>query len=224
MASHVQRLHAFPDPKVWSIYLRRTLVALDEHVKACLPSPGHVRTSVTFRPLRAQSSTTVGLQRLPVNMQAHGSAPPCRPLRTDGMTIHPKADDASPTAELPVQICGRAGSHEGGGHPPRAQPAPAGAAPPDRRSPGLAKTARAGGPAAARRSASAGGRSPNVGPTSRDRQTCPGRPLRPHGCPSCSERRAAPLLLRRRILRSAWFPGGAAPTSPGHRWCPWSLC
>ena len=31
LAAQVRHLHAFPDPRVWSVYLRRTLVSLDEH-------------------------------------------------------------------------------------------------------------------------------------------------------------------------------------------------
>jgi hypothetical protein len=31
LSEYVPQMHAFPDPNVWSIYLRRTLLALDDH-------------------------------------------------------------------------------------------------------------------------------------------------------------------------------------------------
>lgn len=39
VVSHVAELHAFPKPDVWSVYLRRTLVALDDHDYGLLLRP-----------------------------------------------------------------------------------------------------------------------------------------------------------------------------------------
>src|SRR5262249_25218249 len=78
MAQHVTRMHAFPNPRVWSAYLRRTLVALDGHdfdllltaLRQIAAPPGSVVADYVahgqppqakYRPLKSNSRHSPGL-------------------------------------------------------------------------------------------------------------------------------------------------------------------